>query len=119
MAFGAVPAPHRPIREDARAAGAFPPEGAFFDFDNVIGRATKRERFHSGSGENFGHAFSMTKTVGGPGDRHINIETIAEISLAVGELAEERFGSREIGVGLNDRAADDVPAALLHITFDS
>src|SRR6478735_433168 len=46
-------------------------------------------------------------------------EAALEVPLAVREVAGEGFGVGQVRVGLDDRAADGIPAAELHVFFDA
>ncbi len=107
---GSVPADFWAVAQDAGTGGGLPPEGGLGGAKSPWERAREREVGHSGGGENLRHAGRVSEGVRGPRGAGTNPEVLAEVVKPHRVLAHERLDRGEVGVGLNDRAADDVPA---------
>ncbi len=117
-AFAAVPAVDRAVAEHAGTARTLPPEGGTGQRPLARIRTEERERLEPGVRQQLGQAGAMAERVRRPGRGRRPAEMLGEEPLAVQIDAGERLRRRQVGVGLQVRAADGVPPSGAHVTHD-
>ncbi len=84
----------------------------------MLHRAGEREAGHARGCVDFRPARAVPEGIGGPGDPRPLAEFLLEIAQGRGELTHEGFSCRQIGVRLDERSTDDLPAPLLDALAD-
>ena len=98
---------------DLAAAGALPDEGVGRERDLVLLGAAEDVSRVAVAREDVGQARGMAEAVDVVADGGRDAEAVAEIALAVLDLAVEAGGGGQVQVGLDELAAGDVPLAAL------
>ena len=118
VALAAVPAVNRAVAKDARAAGAFPPEGGAGE-RMLLGVGTeKREVAEARGGHQLGCAGAVAEGIRSPGDGGGPAELFREVALTVQVDPRKGFRRGHVGVGLQVGAADGIPPARADVLQD-
>ena len=108
---GAVNALGVLVNQQLAAGGAAPPPSGA---PRGIAGAGDGHVFHTGGGVEVAKAGGVTEGIGGPDDLRTASEAGVQVGAAFQQLTAKSFRGGQIGVGLEEGAAHDIPTACFH-----
>jgi len=100
----------RPVGHHAATAHAFPNKGRGGEVTLRFAGAREDKAAHAGSSEDVRQTAAVAEGIRRPRDARDAAKALLKVMLSAGEVAQKCLGGREVGVGLDVRAADDLPA---------